>query len=436
MSGKNILGAFFSWLAISMAVAYAGEPQKGPAVVDQIVAVVNENVITRHELDKNISAAERQLRAQGTPLPAHPVLERQALQRMILSMLLSQHARETGVRVDDEQVDREMRNIMRKNNLATLDQLRAALQRQGEDFKTYREDLRTGLVVRQLQEREVGRLAISDSEIDNYLATAAGQTGKDMDYHLARIVVLIPEQASAEKIRARQKRADEALAQLRTGADFAQVAAAFSDAEDALHGGDLGWVPGDRIPPSILEALQKMRSGEVTQVQGTNGFNIFKLIDRRRSDAPTLVTQTHLRLIMIRTSELVPDSEAKSRLLEIKRRIDNGASFAEQAKTYSEHGSAAQGGDLGWMSADRVEPEIEKVMNSLQPNEMSGPVQTNEGWYLAQVLERRNADVPEEQKRQRARMAIFQMKASDKWQDFQRELLGSAYIENRLEQGN
>jgi peptidyl-prolyl cis-trans isomerase SurA len=243
-------------------------------------------------------------------------------------------------------------------------------------------------------------------------------------------MVVVPEQASADKIQSFRARAEEALAKLRGGAPFSQVTAGYSDAPDALKGGELGWRTADRLPPIFVEALQKMKPGEVSEVlRSPNGFHIIKLLDRRSKDTPVVVTQTHARHILIKTSELVSESEAKSRLQEIKQRIDKGANFAEEARLHSEDGSAPQGGDLGWLSPGETVPEFENAMDALKIGQVSGLVQSGFGWHLIQVIERRRTDVTQEQKRQRARLAIRSLKSDESYQDWLRQLRDRAFIE-------
>jgi len=358
MLRNKTIFALLLWLACA-ASAQAVDPQKQVAPIDRIVAVVNDDVITSHELNERIGVVVKQLQRQGTPLPAPEALKKQLLERMILDMLEAQYAKETGVRVDDAQVDKALLRIAQQNNFPSVDAFRAKLEEQGVDFKKFREEIRGEIISTRLREREVdSKVIISDSEVDNYLATEAKQMGKGEEYHLAHIYVMVPEQASADKIQLSARRANEALDKLHGGVDFAQVAAGFSDANDALKGGDLGWRPADQIPPGFREVLDKMKPGEVSPLLRTpNGFHIIKLIDRRTRDVPVMITQTHARHILIKTSDLVSDSEAKKRLLEIKKRIDAGASFADQAKRYSEDGSAPQGGDLGWLSPGETIPE-------------------------------------------------------------------------------
>jgi peptidyl-prolyl cis-trans isomerase SurA len=218
------------------------------------------------------------------------------------------------------------------------------------------------------------------------------------------------------------------------GADFSQVSAGFSDAKDALKGGDLGWRSGDRIPPAFMNELQNLKPGQNTAVlRSPSGFHILKLVEKRGGSAPVVITQTHARHILIKTSEIVTEAEAKKLILEIKQRIDSGAGFAEQAKRYSQDGSAQQGGDLDWLSPGQTVPEFEGAINKLQAGQM-GMVQTQFGWHLIQVLERRNTDVSEQQKRQQARVSIGTFKSEELYQDWLRQLRDRAFVEYRLEE--
>ena len=443
MLHNKMMGLLLLWVACSASIYAAGlpektNPQKQIAPIDRIVAVVNDDVITRHELDERLGNVVKQLQKQGTSLPASDALEKQVLERMIIDMLQAQFAKETGVHVDDTQLDKAIQNIAQENKFSTLAEFRDKLAQDGVDFKKFREEIRSEIVATRLREREVdNKLVISDGEIDNFIATQAKQQGKGEEYQLAHILVLVPEQASADKIQASRQRAGQALARLQDGVEFAQVAAEFSDAKDAMQGGNLGLRPADRIPALFLDALQKMHPGEFSSVlRSPNGFHILKLIEKRSKDSPVVISQTHARHILIKTSELVPENEAKNRLLEIKQRIDTGADFADQAKRYSEDGSASQGGDLGWISPGDTVPEFENAMNKLQPGQISGAVQSGFGWHLIQVIDRRNADVSAEQKKQQARMSIRGFKSEEAYQDWLRQLRDRAYVEYRLELKN
>jgi len=429
-------------LSVSMLAAFpafanearAIDPQKQVATIDSVVVVVNDDVITRHELDTKLVSIIAQLKKQGTPLPEQAVLEKQILERMIADKLQAQFAAENGVRVDDTQLDLAMTRIAQQNNFPSLAAFVARLEKDGVEVKKFREEMRAELLSTRLRQREVeSKLIISDSEVDNYLANRAQMGLEKSEYHLAHILVVVPEQASADKIRAASERANEALSKLRGGADFAQVAAGFSDAKDALTGGDLGWRPSDRIPPLFMNELQNLQAGQTTAVlRSPSGFHILKLVEKRSGAAPVVITQTHVRHILIRTSEIVSEAEARQLIMQVKQRIDGGAAFAEQAKRYSQDGSAQQGGDLDWMSPGQTVPEFEEAMNKLKVGEI-GMVQTQFGWHLLQVVERRNTDVSEQQKRQQARISIGSFKSEELYQDWLRQLRDRAFIEYHLE---
>ncbi|MDD2721234.1 MAG: peptidylprolyl isomerase [Gallionella sp.] len=410
------------------------DPQKQVAVIDTVVAVVNEDVITRHQLDEKIRSVVAMLRKQGTPLPEQAELEKQVLERMINDLLLEQYAKESGVRVDDAQLDLAMTRIAQQNNFPTLAAFLDKLRADGVDVSKFREEMRSELLSNRLRQREVeSKMVISDNEVDNYLTNKVKMGLGEVEYHLAHILVVVPEQASSEKIGAANERANQALTRLQGGADFAQIAAGFSDAKDALNGGDLGWRPGDRIPPLFLNELLNLQPGQNTGVlRSPSGFHILKLIEKRTGGAPVVITQTHARHILIKTSEIVSEAEAKKRILEILQRINAGADFAEQAKRYSQDSSAQNGGDLDWLSPGQTVPEFEDAMNKLRVGEV-GMVQTQFGWHLVKVIERRNTDVSVQQQRQQARIAIGSFKSEELYQDWLRQLRDRAFIEYHLE---
>jgi len=429
---QNSYGADVSSANATINTSRQSDPQKQSGVIDYVVSVVNDDVITRYELDDRMHAVVSQLRKQGTPLPAMDVLEKQILERMITDMLQTQYAKENGVRVNDTQLDEAIARIAQQNNFPSLASFRAKLEADGVNYMKFREEIRGEILSTRLREREVeSKLFISDNEVDNYLANKA-KAGTDGEYHLAHILVVVPEQASAEKIQAARERAEHALNQLKNGADFAQVAAGTSDAKDALQGGDLGWRASDRIPPLFLNELHHLQPGQTTSVlRSPSGFHILKLVEKRSGSAPVVITQTHARHILIKTSEIMSESEAKSRITEIKKRIDAGADFAEEAKRFSQDGSAQHGGDLDWLSPGQTVPEFEAAMNKLKPGQI-GMVQTQFGWHLIQVLERRNTDVSVQQQRQQARVAIGSFKSDELFQDWLRQLRDRAFVEYRL----
>ncbi len=417
-------------LAMSAVYGAPANPPLKSVLIDSIVAVVNDDVITRYELDDRLSVVKAQLQKQGTALPDNEMLQKQLLERMIIDLLQAQFAKENGIRVDDTQLDLSLTRIAQQNNFPTLAEFRTKLESEKIDYKKFREEIRNEIIATRLREREVeSKLVISESEVDSYLANKA-KTGKSgEEFHLAHIQVSVPEQASAEKIQAARDRIQKALTQLQGGADFAQVAAGSSDAKNALTGGDLGWRTSDAIPQLFMNELQNLQAGKFTGIlRSPSGFHIVKLVAKRSGKGVAEITQTHARHILIKTSEIVSEAEAKKRIMEIKQRIEAGADFADEAKRYSQDGSAQQGGDLDWLSPGQTVPEFEEAMNKLQPG-MVEAVSTQFGWHLIKVVERRTADVSAQQQRQQARGVIGTAKADEQYQDWLRQLRDHAFVE-------
>ena len=420
-------------LASAATAALAQQPKV--IVLDRIVAVVNSEVITRGDLEERTRLVTLQLRQQGTPLPPREVLERQTLERMISNRVQLQFARNTGLRVDDGELDRAIQRIAKENKLSVQD-LRGALEKDGLPFSRFREDIRDEIILARLREREVdNRVVVTESEIDNFISTRQSQTDRSEEYNLSHILVTVPENASPEQIQSRRDRAEQALAQLKSGADFRQVAAGFSEAPDALQGGNMGWREAARMPTLFLDAIKTLQPGAVSPLlRSANGFHILRVNERRGSAAPMIVRQTRARHILIRTNELVPEAEARRRLVSLKERLDNKADFAQLARQYSEDASNAKGGDLGWLSPGDTVPEFERALNSLNPGETSEPVQTPFGWHLIQVLEHRSEDMSRERLRLDARKALHARKSDESYQEWVRQQRDQAYIDYRLEE--
>jgi peptidyl-prolyl cis-trans isomerase SurA len=411
------------------------QPPRKIVVLDRIIAVVNDDVITRLDLDERLRFATVQLKQQGTPPPPRDALEKQLLDRMVTDRVQLQLARETGLRVDDSELDKTMQRIAQDNKL-TLQQLRAVLEKDGVPFTRFREDIRNEIILARLREREVdNRISVAESEIENFISTQQAQAGRSDEYNLSHILVTVPENASPEQIQARRSRAEQALDQLRTGADFRQVAASLSEAPDALQGGAMGWRDATRLPTLFVDALKTMPVGGLSPIlRSSNGFHVLRLNERRGSMSPVIVRQTHARHILIKTNELVPEAEARRRLASLKERLDNKADFAELARLHSEDASSIKGGDLGWLSPGDTVPEFERAMDALEPGQASGPIQSPFGWHLIQVLSRRNEDMSREHQRLEARKALRARKSDESHQEWLRQLRDRAYIELRLEE--
>ncbi len=428
-------GILLSMVACIAAAAEESRNRDDGLLLDRVVAVVNSEVVTRLDLDEQVKVALKQLKRQGTPLPAADVLERQLLERLITVTLLVQSARETGLRVDDTQLQLSMERIAQENKVAP-EAFRKMLEADGIDFSRFREELRNEILISRLREREVdSKILITDAEIDNYLKTQQSREGKDDEYSLSHILILVPEQASPEQIKAKRIIAEKAHEQIKAGADFRQISAGVSDAPNALDGGPLGWRTAARLPQIFVESALSMKVGEVSTVlRSANGFHIIKLLDKRGNESPVIISQTRARHILIRLSEVVSETEAKQRLTNIKERIDNGASFIELARLQSEDASASRGGDLGWLNPGDTVPEFERAMMALEPGQVSDPVQSPFGWHLIQVVERRSEDMSKERQRVLARQAIRSRKADEAYQEWVRQQRDRAYVELHLEE--
>jgi peptidyl-prolyl cis-trans isomerase SurA len=402
--------------------------------VDRVVAIVNDEAITQHDIDDAKRVVLSQMKQQNVQPPVGDVLDKQVLERLITERSLLQFAKETGLRVDDTQIERAMQRIAQDNKLSPED-FRKALAAENITYDKYREDIRSELVMQRLREREVdSHLTVSDTEVEQYLSTLKAQNAGDGEYEIAHILVLVPEQASADQIEAKRRRAEEALRAVKSGGDFGQVAAGFSDASDALRGGNLGWRAGARLPTVFAEQVRKMKPGEVSPVlRSASGFHIVKLIDKRGKNDTLVVDQTHARHILIRVNELNSEADAKTKIDRLKDRLDSGAKFDELARLNSEDGSASKGGDLGWLNPGDTVGEFQDAMNKLAIGQISAPVRSSFGWHIIEVLERRKQDVTAERERAEAQLAIKQRKADEAFQAWVREVRDRAYVEIRLD---
>ncbi|MDH4095018.1 MAG: peptidylprolyl isomerase [Betaproteobacteria bacterium] len=404
-------------------------------LVDRIVAVVNKDVITLTELAARTELAERELQRRQIAAPPRAVLQRQVLERLVLDKAQVQLAEQTGLRVDELQLDRAVQRVAHSNNM-TLPDFRRALERDGVSFERFRADMRQQMLQSRLREREVDdRVQVSEAEIDLYLEdNRAGAEGA-VEYELAHILVRVPEQARPDQVAQAGERAERVRTEAAAGGDFAKLAAAYSDAGDALQGGALGWRAPGRLPEIFAQALEGMKAGEVSAtLRSPAGFHVLKLLGKRGAGTAAPVVQTRARHILVKTNEVVSEEDARRRLITLRDRILTGADFAELAKLGSEDGTAALGGDLGWLYPGDTVPEFERAMNALQPGEISPPVRTPFGFHLIRVEERRAADVSAERQRQQARQALRERKAEEAYQDWLRQLRDRTYVELRLDE--
>jgi peptidyl-prolyl cis-trans isomerase SurA len=422
-------------LGATIGVAGAGSAvaQTSP-MLDRVVAVVNSEAITSRELALRVAVVSRQLRKQNVELPPTDILEKQVLDRLISNSAQMQLAKNLGIGLDEASLDRAVAGIADQNRLSVAS-LKDRVERDGISWSQFREDIRQEIVSGRLREREVdSRVVISESDVDAFMLEQEGADLSQKEYNVAQILLKLPVGASSEQVTAQRLRGEEILKQVAKGVDFNRLAVSFSDGPEAATGGAMGWRSADRIPQVFLDELATMRPGEVSKlVRSANGFHVLRLLDRRgaqlAANGPP-VQQTKVRHILLRVSDVTPESEVIRRLTEIRLRTQAGsADFADMAKQYSVDPSSSKGGDLGWIYPGDTVPEFEKVMNQLKLNEVSEPTRTQFGFHLLQVLERRTDEASPERRRSIARQALREQRGEEAYIDWLRQLRDKTFVE-------
>lgn len=459
----------------------AAAPAPSEQFVDGIAAIVNKQVITLGQLADKQAQVRRQMQQQQIPVPEDTVFKRQVLQQMINAALQDQEAQRQGIRISDAQVDHAIQTVAQRNRL-TVEQLKKEILSSGMSWDQYRVELRSQIQDDTLRQRSVeDRISISDSDIDAFLQTvgdrpvpqrqapsqpqpetppvpATAPSGPEL-VELAQILIEVPDYAANAVVDEKRQQAEAILRKLKSGADFAGLAAAASNGPQALDGGNMGIRPLKDWPDLFARAVAEVPAGGVTGVlQSGRGFHILKVLRRgyaqrpapakavaarstpapaaapaQTPSGPMMVTQTHARHILIKTSKVVSDDKARSTLESLRQRIEHGESFAELAKRYSQDASAPQGGDLGWLNPGETVPAFEQVMNTLQNGQVSEPVKSPFGWHLIQVEDRRSKNMEQEFRRMQARRELMERRIGPAYEDWLDQLRSQAYIDNRLE---
>ena len=405
--------------------------------LDRVVAVVNDDIISRSELDARLERVRKQLRQSGTRLPPPNALRRQVLERLIYRRLQLQLARNSSIRVGDERLNRTILRIAEQNGL-TLREFRDAVERDGVDFARFREEIRDDIMISEVRRRRVENLInISQRDIDDYISMMESR-GTEADrhrYRIGHILIAVPDGASSEEIAEARARAQRVLEEIRAGADFANMAVTHSDGQQALEGGDLGWRLASELPTMLADAVLDLEIGNVSEpVRSSSGFHLVKLVDRQGSQRQ-MVRQTRARHILITLDALTDNTEARRQLGVLRERIVNGEDFGELARIHSDDpGSASTGGELGWIDPGNTVPVFERTMDSLAPGAISEPFRSQFGWHLIQVLERRDRDATETSRRAEARRRLRARKIEENTQAWLRRVRGEAYVEYRLDE--
>ena len=410
----------------------AAQGRAGPRSGDYIAAIVNQELVTAGEVQRRVERALAEV-ARGTKLPPETELRRQALDSLIDERAMISSARDSGMRVDEPEIDRAVQSIAAQNQV-TLDVLRERLRAEGTDYGRFRANVRDQIMIERLREREVyGRIKINDGDIDQFLEQQRVAGNADPETNIAQILVTLPEGANEAVVAARRAIAEAALARVQKGEAIDKVAKEISEDGNRKNGGEIGLRPASRLPDVFVEATRAIKSGEVSpQLLRTGaGFHVLKLIERREASSGR-ITQTRARHVLLRTSPQLTPEVAARRLAEYRVQIESGKrSFEDIAKQYSEDGSAAAGGDLGWASPGVMVPEFETAMAELNVGGLSPPVVSRFGVHLIQVLERREVALEPKQLREQARTALREQRFEPAYLDWTRELRSKAYVEFR-----
>ncbi|PJK10525.1 molecular chaperone SurA [Lysobacteraceae bacterium NML95-0200] len=417
-------------LAALLPASLAAQP------IDRIAAVVNEDIILQSELDRAIANITAQYAGSSTQLPPADVLARQVLERLVLTRLQVNRARESGIVVSDQEVAQAIAGIAQQNGFSP-EQLQAQLARDGMTMDDFRRSLHDEIAVQRLRQSFAqGRIHVSEAEVNAALAQARGGMGGGMQYHLAHILVALPEGATPEQIATGQQKIDGIKSLIDRGEmDFAAAAVRYSDSPNALEGGDLGWRPESEIPPAFVNEIKTLQPGQILgPIRGSSGFQLVRLVQTRSAaeSGPLMLTQYQLRHILIR-SEGADDAAIRARLETLRARANGGADFAKLAREHSQDpGSRDNGGDIGWVDAEALGP-VAATVAAMRDGQISAPMQVPGGWHIVQRVAERRSEVSDDQQRAVIRENIGRRKLEDEYNRFLQEMRGDAYVDVRSE---
>lgn len=418
-----------------LALAQTRELSANGSLLDRIAAVVNDGVVLTSELDEQTEEVIARLRQQNTELPPRNVLRRQILERLVVEEIQMQRANRLGIQVSDEMLNGALSDVADRNNISFAD-LPRELERQGVDYRTYRDEIRKQLTLQLLRQRDViGRINISPRELDQALVRQANSPDLNSEYNVSHILVSVAVTATPEQIQGREARAKEVFDKAKGGQDFAQLAVTYSDSTTNIEGGSLGWRKGSQLPSIVADTIAKMKPGEVSDpIRTPSGFHLFRLNEIRGGTQQSVVSQVHARHILLRTNELEDDQTVAQKLAEIRKRIlEGGEDFgAIAAVTSQDPGSGAQGGDLGWAGPGTFVPEFEQQLDKLKENEITEPFKSQFGWHIIQLLGRRTHDITQDKIRQQVFAQLRESKAEEETELWLRRLRDEAFVDYRM----
>lgn len=424
-------------LLLVAAVTLSLSVQAERKLLDQVVAIVDDDVILQTELEARINTIATRLRAQGTGLPPRDVLEERVLEQLITESIQLQRADKLGMRISDNELNETMNNIVERNGM-TMVEFENQLASEGVTFRQAREQIRNEMLTSRVQQRQVGnRVRVTDREVDNYLAALEARGEDTAEYRLAYIFIEVDNPSNEASVNAAREQAQDLRQQIVDGRDFREVAVAESDASNALEGGDMGWRSESQLPSLVAPVVPELEVGVPSAVlENNSGFHLVMVMDKRGGGQKQVIQQHKVRHILVRPSEAVPDATAEAKIRDIYAQLQDGASFAELAREYSDDPvSGSDGGNLGWVNRGQMVPAFEQAMLEADLNELRGPFRSQFGWHILQVQERRQKDISGEVKKAEARQAIYRRKSETELQNWLREIRDEAFVEFKGEYG-
>ena len=423
--------ALLSFVAFCTAFSLTVNSNAAPVDIDRIAAIVDESAIMQSELDARMDSVKRQM---GGQMPPDSLLRPQVLERLILENIQLQMAERGGVQVTDQQLTDTVKRIAQQNGM-TLEQFSAALKKDGLSYKEAVEQIRTEMIISRVQKFQVNnRVQISQQDIDYFLASKAGQMATEAEYRLSHILISIPSQASPADIKKAREKADVIIAEIKAGKDFQQQAIETSNGRNALKGGDLGWRKQAQLPSLFADAVIDLEPGQVSDpIKSASGFHIIQIADKR-GGSTMMVLQTKVSHILVMPNEIRSDKDSRARIRQVYKKLDNGADFEALAKEYSDDpGSAAKGGDLGWVNPGDMVPAFDRIMNEIEPGVLSQPFKSKFGWHILKVEERKETDLGEQVQRNQ----IYQMLQARQFEEelpiWLRKIRSEAYVDIKEE---
>ncbi|WP_449286097.1 peptidylprolyl isomerase [Marinobacter sp. PE14] len=418
-------------LLVLLAVLAPLSVQAERKLLDQVVAIVDEDVILQTELEARINTITSRLSAQGTALPPRQVLEERVLDQLITESIQMQMADRAGMRISDNELNETMANIAERNGMS-LPQFENQLEAEGVTYNQAREQIRKEMLTSRVQQRQVGnRVRVTDREVENYLESLEARGGNNAQYRLAYIFVSVDDPSDEAEVDAAREKAERLRSEIANGRDFREVAVAESDASNALEGGDMGWRAEGQLPSLVAPVVPELPVGEPSDVlENNSGFHLVMVMDKRGGEQQQVIQQHRVRHILVRPSEATTDSQAETTIRDLYQQLQNGASFSALAREYSDDPvSGSDGGNLGWVSPGQMVPAFEQAMLDADIGELRGPFRSQFGWHILQVQERRQKDISGDVRDAEARQAIYRRKFETELQNWLQEIRDEAFIE-------